>query len=121
LIKNGMVSAVHDCSDGGLFVAIAEMALAGGIGARLERLTQEVLQSIPADHAYAFGEEQGRYVMTGPVGLAESFWIGPIRKIGVTGGDRISFPGMADVTLDDLRHAHEGFFPNLMGADAALA
>jgi phosphoribosylformylglycinamidine synthase len=30
LIADGLVSAVHDCSDGGAAVAMAEMALAGG-------------------------------------------------------------------------------------------
>ena len=33
LIADGLVTAVHDVSDGGMLVALAEMALAGGIGA----------------------------------------------------------------------------------------
>ena len=40
----------------------------------------------------------------------------PVARVGTTGGD-----GVAGVTLDRLRAAHEGFFPRLMGADAALA
>ena len=55
LIAEGKVSAVHDVSDGGLLVAVAEMALAGGIGATLEQI---------GDHMTAFGEDQGRYVVT---------------------------------------------------------
>jgi len=46
--------------------------------------------------------------------------------IGTTGGDRITFDlvgrgGEQSVSLAELRSAHEGFFPKLMGADAALA
>ena len=98
LILTGTASAVHDVSDGGLLVAIAEMALAGGIGADL---------TLPLDAATAFGEDQARYVVTLPAGV-------PLPEgataIGITGGD-----GVAGVPLAALRTAHEGFFPALMG------
>ena len=50
---------MHDVSDGGLLVALAEMAMASGIGAELEAppLTP---------HAFWFGEDQARYVLTVP-------------------------------------------------------
>ena len=51
------MGAVHDISDGGLLVAIAEMALAGGIGVQLFPYEGK----LPA-HAAWFGEDQGRYV-----------------------------------------------------------
>src|SRR3546814_9349080 len=54
----GKVSAVHDCADGGLLVAVTEMALAGNIGAILEPDAGIAL------HAWAFGEDQARYVVT---------------------------------------------------------
>jgi phosphoribosylformylglycinamidine synthase II len=111
LIEEERVTAVHDCSDGGLLVAIAEMALASGIGASLE--------SRPggSDHAWAFGEDQGRYIVTVPPGSFRGIGIAPVAlsRIGRTGGDRIGAPFMADVPLADLRAAHEGFFPKLMG------
>ena len=53
-----VVSAVHDVSDGGLLVAIAEMALAGGRGVELEAAPG----NLPA-HAIWFGEDQGRYLV----------------------------------------------------------
>ena len=56
LIRKATVSAVHDLSDGGLAVALAEMAMAGGIGATVEA------QGL--SHAFFFGEDQGRYVLT---------------------------------------------------------
>src|SRR3546814_12870308 len=57
LIADGKVSAVHDCADGGLLVAVTEKALAGNIGAILEPDAGVAL------HAWAFGEEQARYVL----------------------------------------------------------
>ena len=60
LIREGKVRAVHDVSDGGLLVAVAEMALAGGIGVQLFPYEGK----LPA-HAAWFGEDQGRYVAGG--------------------------------------------------------
>jgi phosphoribosylformylglycinamidine synthase len=103
LIADGKVSAVHDLSDGGLLVAIAEMALAGNVGAKLDEL----------DHVRAFGEDQARYVVTtanSDALLAAALTAGvSARRIGVTGGDTL-----VGITLSDLRGAHEGFFPGLM-------
>src|SRR5690606_13201323 len=55
LIARELVTAVHDLSDGGLLVALTEMALAGGMGAKLPR-------DCPATPAFLFGEDQGRYL-----------------------------------------------------------
>jgi phosphoribosylformylglycinamidine synthase len=112
LIRSGEVTAVHDVSDGGLLVAVAEMALAGGMGAALGELAA----------AEAFGEDQGRFVVSARPGFYESLLETPtqVRRIGRTGGDQIRI-GDRNVSLADLRAAHEGFFPRLMGADAALA
>ena len=56
LIAKGLVSAAHDLSDGGLAVALAEMAMAGGIGA--------IVAAPGADSpAIWFGEDQGRYLL----------------------------------------------------------
>lgn len=96
LVKAGAVSAVHDISDGGLLVAIAEMALASGFGARLD---------IELDAATAFGEDQGRYVVTAPAGLDVP---GAVR-IGSVDGDSV-----AGITLADLRAANEAFFRDWM-------
>jgi phosphoribosylformylglycinamidine synthase len=95
LVQAGTVTAVHDISDGGLLVTVAEMALAGKIGATLD----------PISTATAFGEDQSRYVVTAPAGTV----IPGALRIGTTGGDSV-----AGVALADLRAAHEGFFPALM-------
>ena len=125
LIAEGRVTAVHDCSDGGAIVAVAEMALAGAIG-----MTMPVVPQIPNPAAILFGEDQGRYVVTtrdpGIVrALANEAKLFAV-TIGTTGGDALIFDlidrgGAQTVSLAELRAAHEGFFPNLMGADAALA
>ncbi|WP_278392443.1 phosphoribosylformylglycinamidine synthase subunit PurL [Sphingobium yanoikuyae] len=96
LVVAGTVNAVHDISDGGLIVTIAEMALAGKIGATLD---------VALTTASAFGEDQSRYVVTAPAGVE----IAGAVKIGTVGGDSV-----AGVSIDALRTAHEGFFPALM-------
>ncbi|WP_309611774.1 phosphoribosylformylglycinamidine synthase subunit PurL [Sphingomonas sp.] len=122
LIADALVSAVHDCSDGGAAVAIAEMALAGGIG-----MAMTVVPQIPNPGAILFGEDQARFVVTTrdsaavrtSANAAQLFAI----EIGTTGGDGLSFDlvgrgGVQFVPLADLRAAHEGFFPTLMGVTA---
>ena len=127
LIADGRVTAVHDVSDGGVAVALAEMALGGDIGADVLTMGRTTFD--------AFAEDQGRYVVTFPWYdrdkwadfEAEANAAGVVASwIGVTGGANISWTDGEDtpvgsIPLADLRAAHEGFFPKLMGADAALA
>jgi phosphoribosylformylglycinamidine synthase II len=125
LIAANLITAVHDCSDGGAAVTVAEMALAGNIG-----MTMTVVPQIPNPGAILFGEDQSRYVVTtrdpdqvrAIANDAQLFAV----AIGTTGGEALVFDlvdrvGTQAVGLADLRAAHEGFFPRLMGADAALA
>jgi phosphoribosylformylglycinamidine synthase len=88
-----VLSAAHDVSDGGLAVALAELALHSGLGASVE-LDHDVLTW--------FGEGAGRAVVACPPERAESLEGVALRRLGVVGGDRI-----LDVSLDDLREAHE--------------
>ena len=107
LVAEGKLTAVHDVSDGGLLVTVAEMALAGGIGATLEEI---------GDQFTAFGEDQARYVVTSA--NAERIQAAgiPMTRIGTTGGDALVLSGQS-IPLTDLRAAHEGFFPTLMGSE----
>ncbi len=115
LIRNGAVSAVHDVSDGGLLVAIAEMALAGGRGAALEAAPD----NLPA-HALWFGEDQGRYVVAASPDNADAIHKAaalakvPVRLIGKVGGDALTLPGEAPLPLAALRSAHEDWLPRFM-------
>jgi len=123
-IAAGHLSACHDVADGGVAVAVAEMALAGNIGAMIDRKQ-------PFDCARSFfAEDQGVYIVTVHdhalldfLGAAHAAGV-QAEPLGRTGGKRLIFerPDRDDViALDDLRRAHEAFFPTLMGADAALA
>jgi phosphoribosylformylglycinamidine synthase subunit PurL len=118
LIADGLVTAVHDCSDGGAAVALAEMALAGNIG-----VIVPVVPQILNPAATLFGEDQGRYIVTTRDAAtvracateANIFSI----PLGTTGGDAIGFNmidrgGVQSIPLATLRAAHEGFFPALM-------
>ena len=112
LIAGGRVSAVHDLSDGGLAVALAEMAIASGIGASVKSLGPE--------HAFFFGEDQGRYVLTAPPAetaaiIAEAERAGvPLLRLGVTGGDSLKLGGAPPIALSKLRQAHESWLPDYM-------
>jgi len=132
LIADGLVSAVHDVSDGGVAIAIVEMALSGGRGAHVDVFGDLDDCSLLG---FAFGEAQARFVCTATDKnalvvreRAEAAGVG-FSNIGLTSdSDEIQFgdnPGYSGhfgtVPLADLRAAHEGFFPRLMGADAALA
>jgi len=114
-IRDGLVGACHDLSDGGLLVALAEMALAGGVGARLDHLPD----GVPL-HAWLFGEDQGRYLLaTADAGavLAAARAAGvPAAVVGRTGGLALTVEGHDSISLEDLRAAHEGWLPAYMGA-----
>ena len=115
LIREGRVSAVHDCSDGGLLVAVAEMALAGGLGAELFPYEGKL-----PSHAIWFGEDQGRYVVAVSPNKAEEvverarLLALPARIIGKVSGDRISLKGEAFLPIDELRETHEEWLPGYM-------
>ena len=119
LIADGLVSAVHDVSDGGLLVALTEMALAGDRGARLDRTTLDV----PGLTGLLFGEDQGRYIVTtsnsDPVVRALAAAGVPHSFLGSVDGDDIALPG-GEVKLAAIRNAHEAFFPALMGGETAI-
>jgi phosphoribosylformylglycinamidine synthase len=96
------------------------MALAGSLGANLSGTSVPQKMSRAA---WYFGEEQGRYIVTLPKG--EQFDIihrtlnpanSPRYFIGTVGGDAVEGPNFS-VKLADLRAAHEGFFPKLMGSE----
>ena len=114
-IADGSVTACHDVADGGLLVAIGEMALAGGIGADVA-----VPEGGPPPLHWLFGEDQGRYVVTvaAPGGLlAAAAAAGvPARAVGLTGGAALTVNGSQPISVAALREAHEGWLPAYMAA-----
>ena len=115
LLRSGCVSAVHDVSDGGLLVAIAEMALAGARGVELEQLPAPL-----PPHALWFGEDQARYVVAASPDQADAIHKAaavakvPLRMLGRVTGDAIRLEGEAPLPLAALAVAHEDWLPRFM-------
>ncbi|MGF1639564.1 MAG: phosphoribosylformylglycinamidine synthase subunit PurL [Rhodospirillales bacterium] len=121
-IEQGRVRTCHDVSDGGLLVAVAEMAIAGGVGAAIET---GLRGGARPPHAWLFGEAQGRYVVAVDGGTADALereavtaGVG-VRRIGVTGGDRLIVDGGRAISVRELQAVHEGWFPAYMAAPSA--
>jgi phosphoribosylformylglycinamidine (FGAM) synthase-like enzyme len=122
LIRRGIATAVHDLSDGGLAVALAEMAMASGIGASVP----DVVDYSPA--LQWFGEDQGRYLITVALDpnrddeAMDAIWdeakaAGVFMPwIGTTGGETLILgEGTRPIPVAELRAAYEGWFPAYMG------
>jgi phosphoribosylformylglycinamidine synthase len=115
LIREGMATAVHDLSDGGLAVALAEMAMASGIGATVNQLND-------CDPALLFfGEDQGRYVLTLPHQCRDLVWERArnaglfLPWIGKTGGTELTLGAARPLPIAELVERHETWFPRYMG------
>jgi phosphoribosylformylglycinamidine synthase len=120
LIGDRAVTAVHDVSDGGLLVALAEMAIASGIGAKLYGAPVTT-----PPHAFWFGEDQGRYIVTTPNDTAEAVIAKaraaniPVRRLGQTAGDALTLVGERAMLVTTLRERFESWFPAYMAGAAA--
>ncbi|MBR1222822.1 phosphoribosylformylglycinamidine synthase subunit PurL [Bradyrhizobium sp. U87765 SZCCT0131] len=119
MIHAGSATAVHDIADGGLLVALAEMAIAGGIGANLDAAPEGLVP-----HAFWFGEDQARYIVTVP----QSELLGvltklkavevPYLQIGTTGGDTLAIAGEGEVPVKQLNVSFERWLPEYMAGKA---
>ena len=110
-IRAGLVSSAHDCSEGGLAVAVAESAVMGGTGAVLDG-------EVPARwDAALFGESQSRIVLSAPATNVSRIQDiarregAPCAVVGRAGGDRLKFGGLADLPVvradDAWRHGFD--------------
>ena len=112
LIRAGAVTAVHDVSDGGLLIALAEMAMASGIGAVLQAPS-----SIPP-HAFWFGEDQARYIVTAKdahsvTRQATDAGV-PLLHLGATGGAVLAVDGERPLRVAELKQRFEAWLPAYM-------
>ncbi len=115
-IAAGAVAACHDLSDGGLAVALTEMALAGDVGAALDGPPD----GISLD-GWLFGEDQARYLLavSDPQPLmaaAEKAGVAA-RAVGSTGGNALTLPDKGAISLSVLRQTNESWLPAYMSAD----
>jgi len=115
-IVSGRVDACHDVSDGGLLVALAEMAIAGGTGMEVALPAGNAVPS----HAFLYGEDQARYVIaTGsPDDLLEAAKAAgvPAVLLGYSGGAALAVKDMVSLALSDIKDAHEAWLPAYMNA-----
>ena len=112
LIGAGRITACHDLSDGGLAIALAEMAIASGLGATVE---------VPAPaHVALFAEDQARYVVSLPEAsvaavVADAAAAGvPAVRLGATGGDMLILAPDVAISVANLKARHEDWFPHFM-------
>jgi len=116
-IAGGQITACHDLGDGGLLVALAEMAMAGGRGVALDPQPCTL-----APHAWWFGEDQARYLIEAAAAdqiLAAAAAVGvPARRIGIVIGDgagaALTLPGAGAISIAELRAANEAWLPAYM-------
>ncbi len=116
-IKSEYASACHDISDGGLAIALAEMCMASGLGMKIEF-------EYTYPHAALFGEDQARYIVAVDEEWANMFAANSegsgvsFLRIGQVAGNRLIINDLVDISVDDMKQAHEAWFPEFMGTPA---
>jgi phosphoribosylformylglycinamidine synthase II len=113
---NGSVTAVHDCSSGGLGIAVSEMAISGGLGAVLD------LQNVPADPSLdvsskLFSESHGRYLITIKKDTLEDILSKidvPAAVIGKVGGNSLVINNEFSVSVGELKKYYTGIIEKFM-------
>jgi phosphoribosylformylglycinamidine synthase len=109
------ITACHDISDGGLLVALAEMAMASRHGITLAPTPA----GVPA-HGYWFGEDQARYIAATQdsaalITAAQAAGV-PAHRLGRVEGPCLTLPDGTTISLERLKAAHDRFFPAWMDA-----
>ncbi|WP_412057893.1 phosphoribosylformylglycinamidine synthase subunit PurL [Bartonella sp. DGB2] len=108
--------AVHDLSDGGLALALAEMAIKSGLGMRVHLTGQT------APHAELFGEDQARYIVAVKPEYISTFEQAarqsdvPFYILGQMEGENLFVDALMDLPLSQLIQAYEGWFENFMAS-----
>jgi len=109
----GPLAGVHDVSGGGLAVALAEMAVHSGTGARLTGV---------GGHAELFSEAPGRFVVatTDADAVAAAAAAAGVEAavLGWSGGDRLVVDDLVDVAVAEAAAAFEGALPEALGEPA---
>jgi phosphoribosylformylglycinamidine synthase subunit PurL len=100
-VRDGELATVHDVSEGGLAVALAECCVEGGVGARIDGLA--------TDEALLFGEGPGGVVVAGPPDAVAA--VPGARPIGTVGGDSLELAGSLSVPVAALGASYEGSIP----------
>ncbi len=121
LVREGSIAGVHDVSDGGLAVALAEMAIGGEVGFRVELIFDdctpaEACFAEPASVVVCSVSPQETASVCGQAAAAGV----PVRVIGVASGDRLIAKNAFDVALADATHAWRDALPALMNPEPTV-
>ena len=114
LVSDGVVRSAHDCSDGGLAVALAECCIAGDVGLAVSAVTTGRWD------AALFGEEQSRIVVSlTPADIPKLKDICaeegvPWLELGAAGGGNLKIDGLLDVPVQELRNSWDGGLPRAL-------
>lgn len=113
LVTAGLVQGAHDVSSGGLGLALAEMAVASGVGVNAARIS---------DHVELFSESAGRAVLCvaadqvrAVLDILEAHGV-PHSRIGAAGGDRIAVKDLIDVSLAEATSVWKHRLPDAIGS-----
>ena len=113
--RNDVLASAHDCSDGGLAIALAEAAIGEGHG-----FAVTIGSDLPS-HIELFSESASRVVVSvaleheeqlRELGAAHGV---PMARLGETGGPRAVFAGLFEIDVAELREAYETAIPRLLG------
>ncbi|MEZ5870386.1 MAG: phosphoribosylformylglycinamidine synthase subunit PurL [Nitratireductor sp.] len=119
-IRSGNVTACHDISGGGMAVALAEMCMAGSMGA-------SCMLGDSDQHAILFGEDQSRYLLAVKPEYATLFAANAegsgvsFRQLGNFTGDRLEIGKAISISVRRLREAHESWFPDFMDGGTGIS
>ncbi|HEX8729397.1 MAG TPA: phosphoribosylformylglycinamidine synthase subunit PurL [Ktedonobacterales bacterium] len=119
VIAAGLISSAHDCSDGGLAVALAECCIWSGLGLHGEGAET----AVPLEAAaLLFGEAPSRIVVSlapaavdDVVARAEAAGV-PVTRLGVVAGDQLALAPVLDVPVADLHAAWRNGLSRALGA-----
>ena len=115
LIRNKSVNAAHDVSDGGLFISLAEMGMAAGLGFSIK--TDDRFRK----DAYLFGESQGRVVVTiAPENVGDFEKEAgeaniTFRQLGKVVSHQFLVDEAPLIKLEEARQLHENLLPDILG------
>jgi phosphoribosylformylglycinamidine synthase subunit PurL len=119
--RRDVIASAHDCSDGGLAIALAESAITGGTGFAV------TLNGATPWHVELFSESASRVIVSvGPEkaesleGLAAEHQV-PIARLGETGGPGMVFDTLFEMPVEEARRVYESAIPSLLETKQAIA
>jgi phosphoribosylformylglycinamidine synthase len=104
-IEHGIIKSAHDCSEGGVSVALAESCISGSVGARIDIKNPHNFRS----DILLFGESQSRIVVSlkeedlSKLNKLAEKNKAPLEVLGTAGGDRLQIGSFIDLSVDELK------------------